>query len=141
MQRAFFLVLALSVTAGVSAEERFRWRGRVDGVDDILVRGHDVEIDHLKWKPIQEQDYRFTAPLPRWDVEVELQTIKGRGRVRLMEQPSARNDYTAVVRIEDERSGDAEYEFELRWRDDWEDGDAAYDAFRWEGRVDVGPES
>ena len=106
------------------AEERFQWRGQVDGTDEILIRGQEVRVRHLAAKPIQRQDYRFTAPLPEWDVDLQLLKIEGRGEVRLVEEPSSWNDYTAVVRIDDEKQlGDSYYEFELTWSegDDWSD--------------------
>ncbi len=140
---AFFAVAALAIAESGLCDEHFRWKGRVDGVDEILIQGRSVRVNHLEAKPIQEQDYRFSASLPERDVEVELREIKGRGKVRLMEQPSARNDYTAVVRIEDDKGGDDKYEFELRWEedDDWDDDFRRYDgAFRWKGSVDIGVE-
>jgi hypothetical protein len=35
--------------------------------------------------------------------------------VELIQTPDSRNDYTAVVRIEDTKSGSDDYEIELRW--------------------------
>lgn len=152
MRRSCFLLTAmLSVAATSVAEERFRWKGRVDGVDELLIQGRTVRVHHLEAKPIQRQDHRFSARLPARAVEVELNVIEGRGSVRLMEQPSERNDYTVVVRIDDDRNGEGDYELELVWDDDddWDDGwnddirwndDADGDGglFRWEGRVDIG---
>ena len=116
--------LASGALARPVAEERFQWRGQVDGVDEILIRGGSVQVRHLEAKPIQRQEHRFTAPLPEWDVDLELDKIEGRGDVRLIEEPSSWNDYTAVVRIDDsDEIGDGYYEFELTWneRDDWGD--------------------
>lgn len=150
-RHCFFLLATLAVAAGSMAEERFRWKGRVDGVDELLIQGRSVRVNHLEAKPIQRQDHRFSARLPARDIEVELKVIEGRGRVRLMEQPSERNDYTVVVRIEDDQGGDGDYELELVWDDDddWDDdwdGDVRWSddtdgdggVFRWEGRVDIG---
>lgn len=150
---AVFLVAVFAASTLASTEERFQWKGRVDGTDEILIRGRSVRINHLAAKPIQRQEYRFSGRLPARDVEVELSVIEGRGRVRLMEQPSERNDYTVVVRIEDDRSGASDYELELVWDedDDWadgwdsesrwrEDGDGYGGSFWWEGRVDIGAE-
>jgi hypothetical protein len=149
----FFLLVMLVVATTAAAEERFRWKGRVDGTDEILVKGRSVRVNHIADKPIQRQDHRFSSRLPARDVEVELNVVEGRGKVRLMEQPSERNDYAVVVRIEDEQGGSGDYEFELvwddddDWDDDWDDdvrwnddadGDDASGAFRWEGRVDIG---
>lgn len=116
--------LTSSASALSVAEERFQWRGQVDGVDEILIRGSEVRIRHLEAKPIQRQDHRFTAPLPEWEVDLRLHTIEGRGELRLIEEPSSWNGYTAIVRIDDgDHIGDSYYEFELRWheRDDWGD--------------------
>lgn len=120
--------------------ETFRWRGRVDGVDDIVIRGSDVRIEHVSAQPIQRQEHRFSAPLPPAEVELHLEKIEGRGDVRILEQPTRRNDYTAVVRVDDQaHGGDADYEFELSWsRRDWDEGDAYDASFRWRGRVDIG---
>jgi hypothetical protein len=139
-------ILACAIAIGsVSAAEEietFRWRGRVDGVDDILIRGSQVTVQHVSAKPIQNQDHRFSAPLPFAEVDVQMQVLRGRGTVRLMEQPSYRNKFTAIVRVDDQdNSGDDQYEFELSWsREDSRDSDVYEAVFRWKGRVDIGCE-
>lgn len=145
------LLIALGSLANASspvapswAEERFQWRGQVDGVDEILIRGSEVRIRHLEAKPIQRQDHRFTSPLPEWDVELELRTIEGRGEIELIDEPSSWNDYTAVVRIDDsDEIGDGYYEFQLAWneRDDWGDwGDwGGSDRDPWDEEDDAEP--
>ena len=114
----------------------------MDGVDEIAVQGRDVGVRHLEAQPLRNPEYRFSASLPSQPVEVTLRQIKGRGRVRLMEQPSERNGFTAVVRIEDPKGGDDRYEFELTWDEDWDDDfwdpDRLDGVFHWEGRVDIG---
>jgi hypothetical protein len=127
--------LAAAANTAKASEERFQWRGQVDGIDEILIRGGAVRVRHLEAKPIQRQDYRFTAPLPEWDTDLELHKIEGRGDVRLIEEPSSRNDYTAVVRIDDsDKMGDSYYEFELTWdeRDSWGDWGDRDDHDRWD---------
>ena len=140
MRTCSLFVLAVLLATAVAADARFRWKGRVDGVDEILVQGRSVRINHVEAQPVKDQDYRFSAPLPSRDAEVRLRKLKGRGKVRLMEQPSARNGYTAVVRIEDKKGGDSKYEFELLWDDDDDDSDDGGNdsVFRWKGRVDKG---
>src|SRR5262245_58895216 len=158
MKTPFFSSLVfLSFTAGSAfADGTFQWRGQVDGVDEIQIRGDSVRINHLQAQPIQNQDHRFTGPLPRRENDhLMLEKVAGRGDVRLVEEPSAWNNYTATVRIDDGReSGSDYYEFTLRWRDDnWDDwenndwnnssewnddvfGNRREGLFRWEGRVD-----
>jgi hypothetical protein len=62
--------------------------------------------------------------------------------VRLLEQPTRRNGYTAVVRVDDQdHSGDDRYEFELAWsREDLRENDVYESKFVWRGRVDIGCE-
>ena len=155
------LLLPTVMLSSASAEEVFRWRGEVDGVDEIQIRGSSVRVNHLEAQPIQNQDYRFSAPLPRSDVRVKLVKKKGRGKVRLIEQPSSRNNYTATVEVDDSKGGSDRYEFELRWdEDDWDDDDDwssgssgrsgsdswssssrnNKETFRWRGKVDIGAE-
>lgn len=142
MKLALVTPILLSVLALPVETEYFRWRGDVDGIDDIFIKGSQVRIEHVAAKPIQSQDHRFSAPLPFAEVELTLQVIHGRGSVRLMEQPSQRNQYTAVVRVDDQdNSGDDRYEFELSWsREDLRDSDVYEATFRWRGRVDIGCE-
>ena len=106
-----WMVIGSGPAEASAEEERFQWRGQVDGVDEILIRGSSIRINHLEAKPIQRQDHRFSAPLPSREVHLKLKKIKGRGDVRLIEEPSSWNDYTAVVRIDDAKQmGDDYYE-------------------------------
>jgi hypothetical protein len=142
MKLAIVTPILMSVLALPVETEYFRWSGEVDGIDDIFIKGSQVRVEHVAAKPIQSQEHRFSAPLPFAEVELTLQVIHGRGLVRLMEQPSKRNQYTAVVRVDDQdHSGDDRYEFELSWsRGDLRDTDVYESTFRWRGRVDIGCE-
>ncbi len=99
----------------IAKAERFAWEGRVDIGAEIRIRGGDHEVDDAGGRGTQELRSRFTADLPEAEVTVSLRQLDGRGRVELIQTPSAENDYTAVVRIEDSDSGDDTYEFELTW--------------------------
>lgn len=94
---------------------RLRWQGRVDGSDIVMLRENQVMIRHISAQRVVDPSYNLTAPLPREAVQVSLRTLEGRGRVELIEQPSARNNYTAQVRIDDNDPGDDLYVFELIW--------------------------
>jgi hypothetical protein len=93
----------------------FRWRGRVDGSDYIYLRGSRVDIRHLQAQPIVNSTYDLPSPLPRTPVNVQLRRLRGRGRVQLVQQPTAQNGYTAGILIEDNDAGADDYEFELSW--------------------------
>jgi len=53
--------------------------------------------------------------MPEHDIEVRLENSDGRGEIRLIEQPSRRNDYTARVAIRDPIEGSSDYSFTLVW--------------------------
>jgi len=94
----------------------FHWSGIVDGLDNILARGSTVSIVHLQSAPIQQGTYDMPSPLPNAEVNVTLTKIRGRGNISLLEQPSAANNYTAVVQVDDQAiAGSAWYEFTLDW--------------------------
>lgn len=124
--------------------ESFWWRGRVDGSDYLIVQGRSVRVKHLDKLPIQNQDYKFSSGLPSQETRVSLNVIRARGRVELVEEPNRRNDYTAIILIDDgDRGGTFDYELELTWEPPRRVSGGASDrtfagVFRWRGRVDKG---
>lgn len=94
----------------------FRWAADVNGVDDLVIRRGRTSIRHIKWDPPPLRiRYRRLASLPRREgAAVSLRQIKGRGEVKVTQQPSRKNDYTAVIRIDDDKPPGADrYEFEV----------------------------
>jgi hypothetical protein len=94
---------------------RMRWSGRVDDEAMVLVQGSRVSIRNVSGDRVKDEKYTFDSALPRADVVVRVEQRAGRGSVDLVEQPSRRNDFTAVIRISDKRGGSDRYEFELVW--------------------------
>lgn len=93
-----------------------RFTGMVDGVDYIEIRGGDVSVRHVKHLPIQSMDYKLSAPLPERDLRLELIKVEGRGDIRLVGEPSAANNWTASVLLDDgDKRGASRYSFEVRW--------------------------
>jgi hypothetical protein len=128
-----------------SGISRFRWEGIVDGTTYVYIRGRQVRVESRSGLPVQRQRYNFTDPLPRATVELGLNVFNGRGRVRLAEYPRSSNDYTAVVRIDDNSGGRDVYGFELQWHDrTWNDNGGGWsgnnprhvEGVTWRGRVD-----
>ena len=69
----------------------------------------------MQAQPITEADYTLRSPLPQRPVTVQLNKLQGRGKVVLSQQPSAANNYTVRVYIEDNQASNDFYEFELIW--------------------------
>jgi hypothetical protein len=100
----------------VSGSGHFQWQGIVDGSDNIRLRASYVDMVHLTSGQVQQATYQLSAPLPLRPVQVSLRKVRGRGQIRLLEQPTASNNYTAVVQVNDQgESGNAWYEFTLDW--------------------------
>ena len=92
------------------------WSGMVDGVDEVVISGSSASVRHVSGATPREVKASFSAPVPRAPVNVSLISVNGRGVISVIQQPSAGNGYTAIVRIDDSaKGGDKRYEFTLRW--------------------------
>ncbi|NOT64206.1 MAG: BON domain-containing protein, partial [Acidobacteria bacterium] len=92
------------------------WSGIVDGVDEIIITGNSASVRHRSGEAIREPRASFSAPVPRAPVNVKLLNQAGRGEIVIVQEPSAANGYTTIVRIDDTReNGGKPYQFTLRW--------------------------
>lgn len=94
----------------------FGWRGDVDREATIVIRGRNIQtrgsgIDASLAKYL---DVRDALPLSRGVIDVHM--ANGRGSVVIVQQPEPRNDYTAIVRVRDDRSGRDAYRLVVSWR-------------------------
>ena len=62
-----------------------------------------------------DSDNSFSAALPRAPVNVKLLSSGGRGTISVVQEPSAANGYTAIVRIDGGKGSNKRHEFTLRW--------------------------
>ncbi|MBV9211154.1 MAG: hypothetical protein JOZ52_11020 [Acidobacteria bacterium] len=92
-----------------------RWRGTVDDTTQIKVQESNVEVSAISGTPNSNNTYNFTSPLPYRRVNVRLSKIRGRGDIRIIQQPSRDNDFTTVIEIRDPNRGPDDYEFEISW--------------------------
>ncbi len=92
------------------------WSGIVDGVVEVLFSGSSASVRHLSGEPPREAQASFSAPIPRSPVNIKLLSASGRGSINIVQEPSAANGYTTIVRIDDSsKNGSKRYEFTLRW--------------------------
>ena len=94
---------------------RLRWRGTVDDDVHLFIRGDNVEVRTIGGSEYNNATYNFTSPLPRRRMSVSAVRLKGRGDVRVIQQPARDNDFTAVVQIRDPSGGARDYEIEVAW--------------------------
>ncbi|HEX8287574.1 MAG TPA: hypothetical protein VF556_06260 [Pyrinomonadaceae bacterium] len=97
---------------------RVYWRGTVDDRVQLVIRDQNLRVQTISGRSYPDGNYNFTAALPSRRVSVDVNKQKGRGNVRVIQQPSRDNDFTTVVEITDEGNGAKEYELEIFWRRD-----------------------
>ena len=90
-------------------------RARLDGRALLLIRFRQT-CEHFAGRRLRDGRFNLSDPLPSSPMDIELTDVRGRGRIELVEKPWEGNGYKAVVLIEDERGGAADYSFDLVWR-------------------------
>lgn len=96
-------------------KQRLVWRGQVDGIVDLYVRGDTVRSVVRSGSRLKEDHFEFHSELPEKRVRVALWRIEGPGPIRVIQQPRRENHFTAVVQIWDRQPGFGQYEFNLTW--------------------------
>ena len=92
------------------------WRGLVKGVDDVVIRGSSATVQHVSGDALKDARGQFSAAMPQAPMNVRLVAASGPAPIRVIQQPSASNNYTTIVRVGD--GGKAEgklHTFTLRW--------------------------
>jgi hypothetical protein len=99
---------------GGSSSGVLRWSGRVDGVQEIRVRGRRADSYAVSGAGAADVRSRVDGAIGR-DARVRVLRADGRGQVQVVQQPSSANDYTAVLRIVDRQAGASYYDVEASW--------------------------
>jgi hypothetical protein len=85
----------------------------VDVVADVEIRGTVARLHTLSGSPATWRRFECNEPMPVNPANFRFRGIDGRGRQTLIGDP--RNTGTAVVRIEDPKSGREGYTFDIEW--------------------------
>jgi hypothetical protein len=86
----------------------------IDGRDILNIRGNQYTIDHLRWDGPYVQVFEFHAPLPTAEVTVIPRDNYSRPmHPFVLEQPTADNDYTVRLYLDDLPGGKDWMKFEL----------------------------
>ena len=120
--------------AAIAAPDQplFVWSGTVDREVFIVVRGRDVNTQGRDAN--LPNRVRVANAMPRSFGELRVNVEEGRGNIGVIEQPSARNGYQAVIRIQDPSGGADRYRLAVYWDGDNRNGNA--DPGRGRGRDD-----
>lgn len=93
------------------------WRGIVDDKVQLVIRSDKLEQRNVSGQPQPDGNYSFTAPLPAQGVTVSIARAEGRSKkVSVVQQPTAENNFTAIIEIHDEGGGARDYFLEIAWR-------------------------
>ena len=109
------LLLAAATMAGAQDRQLFTWTGRVDREIQLAMRGRAV------WTRASDRDdegrsqTRVSSALPHAAGTVRVEMRDGRGDVAVIQQPTARNDYTTIIRIRDRSGGADRYRISAYW--------------------------
>jgi hypothetical protein len=91
-------------------------RLQVDNEVEVTVRGDMVMIHTLSGRDPRDDGSECNYPLPDRDLQgFNFQVIESRNDIRLMAEPSRRNNFTALVHIRDSGGGEGRYHFRLSW--------------------------
>jgi hypothetical protein len=113
---AVALVAAAPSAFAQRGQEIFEWNGRVDRTVQVSMRGNRLTTRDLGNSETGRQNSRVLMQLPRQDGQVYVQLLRGRGSATVIEQPTAQNGYTAVIRIDDASSGADDYRIAAYWQ-------------------------
>ncbi len=93
------------------------WSGDVDDAVELRIRGQRVDLVNLSGAGMRSVRYGFNGQgLPTRPTWLSVTTRDGRGDVFVVQQPSADNGYTGVIRIRDPQGGFGHYDFDVSWR-------------------------
>jgi ribosomal protein L35AE/L33A len=87
------------------------WSGRVEGTARVTVHGRAASAAGS----VTGSRARFERGLPGAAADVVLAKLRGRGTVRIVEQPASTNNWMLVFEIADSGPGPDDYELEVKW--------------------------
>ena len=129
---AAFVLLSLgAVASSADAQGRRRndsrrileWQGQVDREIRIEVDGGRASVIEVGSNERTRRRVTMRSSIPNRPGTLYVEVLQGRGRVDVIQQPSARNGYRAVIRLRDPEGGAARYRIVAYWDSDrWNDG-------------------
>jgi hypothetical protein len=103
-------------TSAQATSGKVFWYGMVDNKVQLVIKGTSLEQRTVEGQTLAAGSYSFTTPLPQSDTTVRVTKLEGRGKVvTVVQQPSAANNFEAIVEIIDDGGGAREYLIEVAW--------------------------
>ena len=118
-------------------------RLQVDGEVEVSVRRDQVNIRTISGRDARDDGSECNEPLPDRDFPgFNFEVVESRNEIRMLAEPSSRNDFSTIVRIRDSSGGEGRYHFRLSWQmtgGDSRPGDDRRDSDRPPARRDEPP--
>lgn len=93
-----------------------RWTGQVDGRVRVTFRDNQAYAQRISGQEVYGEQASFGSSMPRRAFDVDVNKLRGRGDVSILQQPSPQNNYSLVIEINDRDSGSDTYDLEVSWR-------------------------
>ncbi len=114
---ALFAVSAAHAQAEPASAGKVFWRGSVDNKVHLVIRGDSLEQKTVEGAEKQAGTFSFTTPLPQEAVTVGVLRKEGRSKkIKVIQQPTADNEFTAIVEVHDDGGGARDYILEIFWQ-------------------------
>jgi hypothetical protein len=94
---------------------RVTWRGKVDQTANIIIAGSSVQTQDASATGLSGVTHNISGYLARRPGSVSVKKNKGRGTVTVYQQPTAENDFVAIIQVFDADKGGGDYEVEISW--------------------------
>ena len=101
---------------GYGQQEILNWQGPVDKEIRIAIQGGRASLIRVGNNERASGRVRAMAAVPAQPGYVTVQGLEGRGRVDVIQQPSAQNNYTTIIRLRDPDSGSMMYHIAAYWQ-------------------------
>ena len=98
------------------------WSGQVDREIQIQIDNRRATVIEMGSNERTRRRVNMMSSIPNRPGTLYVQVLQGRGRVDVIQQPTARNGYTAVIRLRDPDGGSARYRIAAFWEGDRNNG-------------------
>jgi len=98
-----------------SRDRILEWQGQVDREIRIQIDNRRASVIEVGSNERTRRRVNMYGSIPNRPGTLYVQVLQGRGRVDVIQQPSARNGYTAVIRLRDPAGGAARYRIAAYW--------------------------
>ena len=113
---AFFAAFLFIGNVSEAKAQSVVWQGRVDDSVQLTIRRQRVTVTTLSGQDYGDGRYDFDGGgMNRNSDDVQVSKENGRGKVYVVQRPSRRNNWTTIVRIEDNKGGADRYRVRVTW--------------------------